>query len=287
MTSCFKLPSNDDYTRVINFSGGRSSGYLLYHILKAHDGKLPNSVVVVFCNTGKEHPETLDFVKDCGENWNVPIVWLEFDYNAQARGGIKDPKHVHRVVDYETASRNGEPFTSLIDARKLLPNAVMRKCTSELKVLTADRYIRRDLGWRTKRNKSVLGIRADEPRRLNKALLEECLVEYPLALAGVTREMVDAFWDEQPFDLDMDSAYSNCDACFLKGQGFLTRLFRKEPALADWWIEAENKTLDWGHNKLSTFHKKWTYKSLLDRAMNEPEFPLMQDEQQISCFCTD
>lgn len=70
----------DDWCRVINFSGGRSSAYMLYHILDAHDGKLPNSAVVCFANTGKERPETLDFVKECGERWNVPITWLEYRY---------------------------------------------------------------------------------------------------------------------------------------------------------------------------------------------------------------
>lgn len=50
---------------VVSFSGGRTSGYMLWHILDAHGGALPDDVKVVFCNTGKERPETLDFVERC------------------------------------------------------------------------------------------------------------------------------------------------------------------------------------------------------------------------------
>ena len=62
---------------VISFSGGRTYAYMLYKILEAHGGTLPDHVKVCFANTGKEMPETLDFVRDCGEQWGVDIVWLE------------------------------------------------------------------------------------------------------------------------------------------------------------------------------------------------------------------
>lgn len=63
---------------LISFSGGRTSGYMLRKILEAHGGRLPADVVVGFANTGKERRETLDFVRDCGEHWDVPVVWLEW-----------------------------------------------------------------------------------------------------------------------------------------------------------------------------------------------------------------
>ena len=51
----------------ISFSGGRTSAYMLWRVLQAHGGTLPDHIKVVFANTGKEMPETLDFVRDCGE----------------------------------------------------------------------------------------------------------------------------------------------------------------------------------------------------------------------------
>ena len=67
---------------VISFSGGRTSGLMLYRILEAHGGTLPDDVKVVFCNTGKEREETLEFVERCSQRWGVPVVWLEYRYEA-------------------------------------------------------------------------------------------------------------------------------------------------------------------------------------------------------------
>ena len=64
-------------TAAISFSGGRTSGYMLWKILDAWGGKLPQHLRVTFANTGKEMPQTLDFVRACGERWDVDIVWLE------------------------------------------------------------------------------------------------------------------------------------------------------------------------------------------------------------------
>jgi hypothetical protein len=46
-------------------SGGRTSMHMLWRYLDRHDGRLPHGSVAVFCNTGKEHPATLDFVQRC------------------------------------------------------------------------------------------------------------------------------------------------------------------------------------------------------------------------------
>lgn len=86
---------------VISFSGGRTSAYMLKHILDAHGGTLSGDVAVVFANTGKERPETLDFVAECGVRWNFPIAWVEYDWDAPRRT---------RIVSFDTAARNGEPF---------------------------------------------------------------------------------------------------------------------------------------------------------------------------------
>lgn len=63
---------------LISFSGGRTSGYMLWHILDAHGGALPADVHVCFANTGKEREETLRFVHDCETHWGVRIHWLEW-----------------------------------------------------------------------------------------------------------------------------------------------------------------------------------------------------------------
>ena len=64
---------------VVSFSGGRTSGYMLKHIVDAHGGRLPGDIAVVFANTGLERRETLVFVDTCATAWGVPIVWVEYD----------------------------------------------------------------------------------------------------------------------------------------------------------------------------------------------------------------
>jgi 3'-phosphoadenosine 5'-phosphosulfate sulfotransferase (PAPS reductase)/FAD synthetase len=215
----------------IAFSGGRTSAYMLHHILEAN-GPLPERVVVSFQNTGREMPQTLDFVQEVGERWNVPIVWLEYRPDA--------PRFA--VVSHNSASRNGEPFEALIRKRKFLPNRVARFCTAEMKVHASTRYAR-SLGWG--RWTKAVGIRADEPGRVRgDAPKERFTVWRPLVAAGVSRRDVAAFWQRQPFDLrlagrDGKTLLGNCDGCFLKSEANLAALARDYPERHAWWERME------------------------------------------------
>ena len=132
----------------ISFSGGRTSAYMLWRVLQANGG-LPADAVVCFANTGKEVEATLRFVRDCAERWQMPIHWLE--YLPMEPGFM--------LVDFERASRQGEPFEALIRKRQYLPNPVARGCTTSLKIRPMHRFLRH-LGWTDW--DQMIGIRADE-----------------------------------------------------------------------------------------------------------------------------
>ena len=153
------LPEKFDCPTLISFSGGRTSGYMLYKILESYDGVLPDDVHVTFANTGKEMPQTLDFINDCAVNWSVNVRWLELD--------IHDERPIYRTkeVTYQNASRNGEPFEALIKRKKMLPNVMMRVCTQELKMNVMKRYM---IGEGHKEWANVVGLRYDEPSRVAK-----------------------------------------------------------------------------------------------------------------------
>jgi 3'-phosphoadenosine 5'-phosphosulfate sulfotransferase (PAPS reductase)/FAD synthetase len=34
--------------------------------------------LVTFQNTGKEMPQTLEFINECDKRWNLNMVWLEY-----------------------------------------------------------------------------------------------------------------------------------------------------------------------------------------------------------------
>jgi 3'-phosphoadenosine 5'-phosphosulfate sulfotransferase (PAPS reductase)/FAD synthetase len=142
---------------VISFSGGRTSAYMLHQTLEANNG-LPSDAIVCFQNTGKEAPQTLDFVQECGQQWGVEIVWLEF-------AGFEPPGRSHCLFDIvtrETCKTQGEPFELLCEQLGILPNPVARTCTANLKIKTMIAYLK-SIGW--DEWDIFLGIRADEPSR--------------------------------------------------------------------------------------------------------------------------
>ena len=253
----------------ISFSGGRTSAYMLWRVLQAHDMSLPDEAKVIFCNTGKEHEATLDFVKEIEKQWNVPIVWLEYDRNETK----------FNVVSYETASRNGEPFAKLIESRSFLPNSVMRFCTTELKIHPITRYMA-SIGH--EEFQTFAGIRADEPRRVVK--LRETL-HAPLALAGVTQIDVQAFWKANSFDLGLEfrdkvTALGNCDLCFMKGGYQLMSIIQKEPKRAVWWAEQEKKI----GGRFSKDRPDYT--QMMEFGKNQMDM-FDKNEEAIACFCGD
>jgi 3'-phosphoadenosine 5'-phosphosulfate sulfotransferase (PAPS reductase)/FAD synthetase len=269
---------------LISFSGGRTSGFMLWNIIQAHGGTLPEDIYVTFANTGKEAPETLDFVHEIGQKWGVKIHWLELYF------GEERPVYRTREVTYETASRNGEPFEALIDRRKYLPNPVARFCTSELKVKVMSRFMRKLKGHKTWYN--VIGLRYDEPRRVSSAMRQNNPWENVLPMYHAKHDVKDVtdFWEKQNFDLNLTNfsgktLAGNCDLCFLKGKDTKIKLLKERPEMAGWWIKQEQK---FGKDAGATFRKDSdNYIKLLDIS-KQPHYE-EQDmfDEQMTCFCHD
>lgn len=281
-------PYRIDGPAIISFSGGRTSAMMLWHILDAHDGKLPDDIKVVFANTGREMPETLDFVHECGRRWGVHITWLEYLADLY-------PQHRWCITDYAAASRDGQPFADLIRQKSMLPNPVTRFCTSELKIRPTKLYAQQALGWR--HWDVVIGFRADEPARvarLSKPHKEPYDRVAPLAAAGVTSLDVYDFWAGQPFDLHLPNMagktpHGNCDLCFLKGGAQIFSLIRERPERADWWIEQESRiprTIGMGGHLFRA--NRPSYRAMRDMAVDQGEmFCFAADAALADCACTD
>lgn len=281
MKDLFKI----DSPTCISFSGGRTSAYMLWCVLHSNGGKLPDETIVCFANTGKEEEATLKFVRDCSVKWNVPITWLEYDVAEQTKDRFK-------VVTFETASRDGEPFEALIKTRNYLPNPVSRFCTVELKVRTIHRYLK-SIGW-TEWD-SMLGIRADEQRRLAKignqdyGKHEEKIA--PLGRLGVTKEVVGEFWRNQDFDLGLPNMngvtmHGNCDLCYLKGGAQILSLIAEKPSRAVWWAKMEALALSSAPNG-AVFRKDRPSYAQMAKFADEQVDMFDKNEEGIACFCGD
>ena len=276
----------------ISFSGGRTSAYMLYRILEAHQMSLPKEAIVCFANTGKEDEATLKFVQACSDNWNIEIHWLEWRNNDLG----------YERVTFQTASRDGEPFRDMCIKRKALPNGFMRFCTGELKIDVVHKYLK-DIGHGTSNEPccQMIGIRSDEQRRVvkmrgksgadhKKDWIGDFLV--PLADAGVVSAHIGSFWESQTFNLQTPmyngkSYHSNCDLCFHKPVAQIVSLIQEKPERAVWWVEMENYAKE--NFAKSVIHFSRDHPTYSDMAKYSSEQRDMFDanEEAIACFCGD
>lgn len=279
---------------VVSFSGGRTSAYMLRQVLDANEDH--SDLLVLFANTGKEHPATLDFVQDCAERWGVPITWLEF----------RDDDAGFAVVDFASASRAGEPFEALIKKRSYLPNPVTRFCTIDLKIRIIHKYLR-SLGFSTEDEPvdMMTGIRADEPRRVAKirnrgstSESKHATMVMPLAEAGVGVQDVTDFWAAQPFDLMLPTINGrtlegNCDLCFLKGAKQVYSIIASDQGQSerkgDWWARQERNAKSsngtTGEGALFRFDRP-SYQQMLDYSDIQIDM-FAESDDAIECFCGD
>jgi len=217
----------------ISFSGGRSSAMMTKMCLEKH--KDTHEIVVTFANTGCEHPATLDFVRDCDLHWGFNTVWLEAVVGPDGVG-IR-----HKIVSWETASRNGEPFEAVIK-KYGIPNMSYPLCTSRLKSHVMESYLK-SLGWDSrlgKRNyQTAIGIRADEIDRMS-ASADKYRFIYPLVDAGMTKDRVNAEMRRYPWDLKLpNDAFGNCMWCWKKSIRKLLTVASTDPSAFDFPVRME------------------------------------------------
>lgn len=202
---------------VVSFSGGKSSAYMARRIQTEHTG----DVMFLFANTGQEREETLEFIHRCETHWDLPVVWVEAVTNERGIGTS------HRIVSYETASRDGAPFRGMIE-KYGIPNKSYPHCTRELKLAPMESYMR-DL--RTTGYVYAVGIRADEPKRIRKDAAKAGIV-YPLAhWWPVDKQDVNNWWEDQPFNLNLKEHEGNCAWCWKKSLSKHIRLIREVPQI--------------------------------------------------------
>jgi 3'-phosphoadenosine 5'-phosphosulfate sulfotransferase (PAPS reductase)/FAD synthetase len=249
---------------IINFSGGRTSAYMTKRLI---DEGLTD-YIVTFQNTGKEMPQTLDFINECDKRWGLNIVWLEY-----RKPSIKESRF--EIVTYKTASRKGEPFDQLLEQRPNsgVPNHELRWCTNELKIQTVKRYLKSinldDFTW-------INGIRYDEPTRFQVESKYHYDIWQPLVKWKITKQDILQWWKLQDFDLQLNQPYGNCDCCFQKGKGLLAQIAKENPHLFDWWINHEKE-----RNK--TFKKEISYERLVIEA--NLQIGIWDGDPSFECFC--
>ena len=239
------------YSRIINFSGGLSSA--LMTILEYNQ----ETDVVIFADTGREHPKTYKFLNDFESFENIPITRIMYK------------------------NEFGKGFTALYTKKTILPNRQFRTCSVELKINLATRYVRKTLG--IKKMDWMVGFRADEPNRVKTY---DPIVKYkrpifPLYKRGIMLEDVYSYWATKPYTLEIPRILGNCDLCFLKGKDNIIKIMKHYPEMADKWIADEKRN---GKN----FIKGVSYSQLLKVAQSQKQLFELNDLQNAypQCHCT-
>lgn len=209
---------------VISFSGGRTSAYMTKWLLENKSDEY--EFLVIFANTGQEHEKTLEFIKNCDDNFGFNTVWVEavVHHGERKSNGFK-------IVDFQTAARNGEPFEQIIKKHGI-PNQAFPHCTRELKLAPITSYAN-SVGFGKKDAITAIGIRADEKRRVSDSAIDRKIV-YPLVdIIPTTKFDILCWWEEQDFDLGIEEHHGNCTWCWKKSEKKHMMLISEMPEIYD------------------------------------------------------
>lgn len=258
---------------LVSFSGGETSAYMSAWI-KENLEKDYDKVLYIFANTGQENEQTLEFVEKCDRKFGLNVVWVEAEVFHNQRKGTG-----FKIVDYKTASREGEPFEEVIK-KYGIPNQAYPHCTRELKLAPITKYAR-SIGWVSGSYDTAIGIRVDEIDRMSYAALENKLI-YPLvSQKPMTKPMINTFWVNQEFRLNLKGYEGNCKWCWKKTTRKHLTLINEHP---DWYDFPEKMEALYGANgynldgnKRVFFRKNLSTKELRKMAKTEEFVPYSDD----------
>jgi hypothetical protein len=269
---------------VVSFSGGRTSGFMAWHIQNSPKYSEYNKLFI-FANTGKEREETLEFVERCDKAFGLGLVWVESVVTLQKGIGIEAI-----TTNFAKASRQGEPFEAVLQKENMgkqktgVPCFVAPYCSERLKKTPINKFAKEY--FNKQEYTTSLGFRYEDylNNRVTKAQMKPenfCGVIYPLLQdfeAMQNQKDVLQFWLNMPFDLQLKPHQSNCDLCYKKSNLDKVRILRENPEIAQWWTEQENK---WG----GQFHyNNATTQDLLEKSKGAYNADLFDFESE--CICT-
>lgn len=224
---------------LVSCSFGRSSMRMARELKNRYSGEF--DMRFVFANTGCEWEQTLVFGDRCDREFGLGVIWVEAVVHHGEEKGC-----THRIVTFETASRNGEPFEEVIK-KYGIPNKAYPHCTRELK-LNPMRSYADSIGWHTGKYLRAVGIRVDEPHRIRKGAAHEGII-YPLAHDfPLTKPEINEEWEQQPFNLELEEHQGNCKWCWKKSFRKLAMIARETPDAFDFPMRMEMNHGLAGHN---------------------------------------
>lgn len=151
---------------VVSVSGGKDSTATLLAALE-HGRRTGEEVRAVWCDTGHEHPQTVEYIAHLSRTLGVEIVRLAADFSERMQR-----RRVHIANEWTEPDRSralwatrkmtGIPFLDLCMWKGRFPSARARFCTQELKVRPIEDHL---ISIDAPRVVSWIGVRRDESAR--------------------------------------------------------------------------------------------------------------------------
>jgi len=156
----------------------------------------------------------------------------------------------------------------------------MRFCTKHLKIITARKYL---LSIGVTECNNFIGFRFDEQKRVikSKPRWVKYHQKFPLYDDGTTKQAVNNFWSNKPYNLEIPHILGNCDLCFMKGKNAIISILKSYPELADKWINDETTTG-------GTYFNGISITQLREIAQNNlfKDYDLNEIKPAFDCACT-
>ncbi|MGQ1193733.1 phosphoadenosine phosphosulfate reductase domain-containing protein [Acinetobacter baumannii] len=222
--------------KVISFSGGRTSAYLV-HLFKSDP-----DAHFVFMDTGAEHPATYQFIKDIVKHWGIDLVCLRTIVNPEMGKGCG-----YQVVGIDDLKQDLKPWKEML-SKYGAPAYDIPYCTARMKTEPFEKYCNDMFG--KNQFERWIGIRFDEPKRLPLEILEKLQLpihakavhqksgfRYLAEVSTFDKDDILDWWNEQPFDLAITEHLGNCVFCIKKGLNKIALAAKDEPEQAVKWIE--------------------------------------------------
>jgi hypothetical protein len=216
----------------LSFSMGETSAFMTEWCLQ--NLKDEYEMVVVCANTGEEHEESLIFGDKCNKHYGWNMVWVEAKVIHEPNKGTQC-----NIMTFETLSRKGQPFEEVIK-KYGIPNQPFPHCNRELKLAPIHWYVNHHLGWND--YFTAIGIRSDEPSRLNWKTAKEKNIIYPMAThVRMTKPKINDFWNNMSFRLKIKGYEGNCKSCWKKSNRKLMTIAKDKPQSFDFFRKMEEK----------------------------------------------
>jgi len=266
---------------LITVSGGRSSAFMARHIQTSEKYK-DLKKLYVFCNTGQERPETIQFLKNIVEHWGIPLNLIEGKYSQEKGVGVK-----HNLVGFHNLDMTGRPYKEAIqqmNKNKIVgvPCSVVPYCSEYLKIRPAHSFAKEIFG--TVNYIKAIGYRREDlysrtsmtEIKANKKIIAPLITDFHEPIGNP--ELND-FYNDNPFQLGIHNKLGNCELCWKKSDRNLIEAIQYGTRFIEWHQEQEQT---YGN---MFFRDRKSIMDLVALAQQGEQLDLFDDTNGDGCVC--